>query len=1196
MATDRMDKREKIAKALEGRSVYREGSLSFSCLEIAFSVRAGESVEGSFLVTGQEGLPLMGTVLTGDVRMHCLLPHFNGNPVEVLYRFDSWGLDEGDLVRGEFKVISSQGEYTLPYVVRITPKIFETSLGQMKNLFHFANLARTSWQEAVRVFYDPDFAKILTGNDRQYLNVYRAFCRPPHKEQKVEEFLVWIRKKQLITYQPDREELLVSCPEDIAREVIVLTKSGWGYTNLSVEVEGEFLESEKSSLTDDDFLGNQCACPLLIFKHALHMGCNYGKVRFRNEYVSLEIPVYVNHADVAAGRGRLSRKKRILEFYRCYLLFGMGKMTRQDWLTEMEQIVQGMGAAEAGNPLPLLFRAHILLTRQRRSEAKGVLEQASAGIVPEETRPEISCYYLYLTSLVSRDENYIRAVTEEIRRVYYNDQTNWQAAWLLLYLDGEFARSLSRKWLFLEQQFEKGCRSPIWYMEAARMVRKHPAFLMKMTPFVMQTLNFMAKYDYLTNECISQIHYLAERVREYSERMYAILQVCYQKKKDPETLHAICSLLIKGNKIGPEYAHWYRKGIEKELWLTRLYEHYMLSVDIGREKEIPAAALRYFSYRSELPDERTAFLYAYIVRKSREYQELYRTCLPDMEKFLAAQLEMGHMSGDIARLYRRLIQEGFVGTEMLAQYASCLFIHEIRIVTPGIRRVIVIHGRLKGEITCQVVDGFAYVPVYDRDFSLVFEGDMGSRFVSSVDYEDNALFYPQEMLPVVAPGGEDIFAGQTGVMLYQCENGKSYTAVEEENAGYAIRLWESDEIEDAYRNELGMKLLQYYDRSEQTERLDQFLVQMQPQFMSRRERNEVIKCLLFRGMYDQILDWLRLYGPEKMTPKTVMRLCSRLLPYIEYMESPVMTALAWSAFCSGKYNDMILWYLAEHFEGTMRELQEIWDACTRFETDSGRLCGRLLLQMLFTNEYPANDMEIFRGYMGNPAQEQLTDACMVHFARRYVMDGREPTDFIWKELWRRAMHKDTEDVMCELALLEHLAGGRDVEEEEKQTAHKFLEDLVMNRGIVLGEFMKFAELYPGIRFYEGRGFVEYRSDSADALMLHAMLRSGEGKSEYRMEELPCCYPGIYATNFLLFPGESLEYYIMERNGEKETLVQSATLYGMTPGAGADKSRIARTVRFLDAVSQPDDSAPQAGNVLEEYLRTEFSAEKLFHLL
>ncbi len=1153
-------------------------------------------MEGCFVIMGEDGISLMGAVLSSDVRMHCLLPHFTGNPVEIPYRFDSRGLDEGDLIRGEFKVISSQGEYTLPWQIRIVPKIFESSLGPMKNLFHFANLARTSWQEAVRVFYDPDFAKILTGNDRQYLNLYRAFRRLPHKEQKVEEFLVWIRKKQLVTYQPDREELLVSCPEDIAREVILLTKSGWGYTNLLVEVEGEFLEAEKSVLTDDDFLGNQCACPLLIFKHALHMGCNYGKVRFRNEYTTLEIPVYVNHAEVAAGKGRLSRKKKTLEFYRCYLLYGMGKMTRQDWLAETEQIVEGMGTIGAHNPLPLLFRAHILLTRERRSEAKEALEQACGLIVPEETRPEISCYYLYLTSLVSRDENYIRAVTDEIRRVYYNEQTNWQAAWLLLYLDGEFARSLSRKWLFLEQQFEKGCRSPIWYMEAAQMVRKHPAFLMKMTPFVMQTLNFMAKYDYLSNECISQIHYLAERVKEFSERMYAILQVCYRKKKDTETLHAICALLIKGNKIGPQYAHWYRKGIEKELWLTRLYEHYMLSVDIRREKEIPAAALRYFSYRSELPEERTAFLYAYIIRKSREYQELYRTCLPDMEKFLAGQLEQGHMSGDIARLYRRLIQEGFVGKEMLAQYASCLFMHEIRIFTPGIRRVIVIHGRLKGEITGEVSDGFAYVPVYDRDFSLVFEGDGGSRFAGSVDYEDNVLFYPQEMLPVVAPGEEDIFAGQIGVMLYQCENGKSYTIVEEGNVGYAARLWESAQIEDSYRNELGMKLLQYFDRTEQTEKLDQFLVQMQPQFMSGRERSEVIRCLLLRGMYDQILDWLRLYGTEKLTPKTRLRLCDRLLPYIDYMDSPVMTLIAWNAFRSGKYNDMILWYLAKHYDGTLRELQEIWKACGRFETDTDGLCERLLLQMLFTNEAMEMETDVFGSYLENRAEEPLTEACLSHFAYQFVMHGREPAAFIWKELRRRERNGGACDVMCELALLEHFAGDKEPDEEEKRMIARLLEDLVMNQGIVLGGFMKFADFYPGIRFYEGREFVEYRAESGNSLMLHAMVRRGSSQSEYRMEELPCCYPGIYTTQFLLFPGEMVEYYIMERKGEKGALVQSGTLHGMIPGEAADRSRLARTSRFLAEVSGPEADKGQAMHLLEEYLRMDFSAEQFFPLL
>ena len=260
-----MDKREKIAKVLAGKSFRRTGSLSFSCLKIELSLRAGEHLEGSFTVAGKETLPLLGAVLTGEARMHCLTPEFTGNPAEILYRFDSVGLDEGDTVRGEFKVISNQGEYILPYTVFILPQIFETSMGQMKNLFHFANLARTSWQEAVRVFYDSDFAQILSGNDGQYRNVYRAFCLPPIKEQKVEEFLIWIRKKQQVTYRPDREDLMLSCTEEITREVILLTRCGWGYTNLTVETVGGFMEAEKSVLTDYYFLGIHYAYTVHLF-------------------------------------------------------------------------------------------------------------------------------------------------------------------------------------------------------------------------------------------------------------------------------------------------------------------------------------------------------------------------------------------------------------------------------------------------------------------------------------------------------------------------------------------------------------------------------------------------------------------------------------------------------------------------------------------------------------------------------------------------------------------------------------------------------------------------------------------------------------------------------------------------------------------------------------------------------------------
>ena len=475
-----MEGKEKIAKVIAGKSVWQEGSLSFSCPKVEFSVKAGETAEGSFTVFGKTGSSLLGAAVTQDMHMHCQTYHFTENPSEIRYQFDSTGLDEGESARGEFKIMSNQGEYTIPYIVTVVPKIFETSLGQMKNLFHFANLAKTNWQEAVRIFYSPDFEKIITGNDRQYLNAYRALSVLPEKEQKVEEFLLCIRKKQRVEYIPDQDRIELVTSDDMMREVLRLTRNGWGYTRLWIETEGDFLQTEKSVLTDDDFLGNQCECAFLISHDALHAGYNMGKIRFFNEYVSIEIPVCVNHTHTMIGRRKRNRKRKMAEFFQCYLYYRMGKISRQDWLNRTENIVNSMDALGRRNPVQELMQAHIMLTRERYNEAQWLLQRADDLIrlaSPSSDSggrlmPEVWCYYLYLKTLVSDDEAYIRTALDEIRNVYQNDQTNWRVAWLLLYLDEEYS-SLSRKWIFLEQQFEKGCRSPVWYLEAAMLVRKN---------------------------------------------------------------------------------------------------------------------------------------------------------------------------------------------------------------------------------------------------------------------------------------------------------------------------------------------------------------------------------------------------------------------------------------------------------------------------------------------------------------------------------------------------------------------------------------------------------------------------------------------------------------------------------------------------------------------------------------------------
>ena len=131
-------------------------------------------------------------------------------------------------------------------------------------------------------------------------------------------------------------------------------------------------------------------------------------------------------------------------------------------------------------------------------------------------------------------------------------------------------------------------------------------------------------------------------------------------------------------------------------------------------------------------------------------------------------------------------------------------------------------------------------------------------------------------------------------------------------------------------------------------------------------------------------------------------------------------------------------------------------------------------------------------------------------------------------------------------------------------------------------------------FYAGNAFLEYRTEEENTLMLHYMLQR-DGKSvAYETEELLSCYPGIYTRSFPLFFGENLEYYIMEKKGDKETLVQSGSL--QCEIREQDGGRINTINRLLAAVSGPDQSGESAEEILEAYLQKEYSSEKLFTLL
>ena len=133
-----------IGQILEGSFDYEKGSLDFSCAKIELSIKKGEWQEGAFHIYAPSGLFTNGMVSSSDWRMECLTQEFSGEDEEILYRFHGETLEEGDVVKGCFNVVSNRGEYYLPFVATVEYAVAESSVGRIKICFTLPIWPRTT--------------------------------------------------------------------------------------------------------------------------------------------------------------------------------------------------------------------------------------------------------------------------------------------------------------------------------------------------------------------------------------------------------------------------------------------------------------------------------------------------------------------------------------------------------------------------------------------------------------------------------------------------------------------------------------------------------------------------------------------------------------------------------------------------------------------------------------------------------------------------------------------------------------------------------------------------------------------------------------------------------------------------------------------------------------------------------------------
>lgn len=1169
------------------------GYLEFSCQSLEFSVNQGEVIQDSFVIYAGS-MDAEGDIYSSDTRMQIITSHFCGEETVIEYCFDGSCIEAGGTVKGCFTIISNQGEYTLSYQVMVQKPILQGSLGNIKNLFHFTNLAKYNWEEAVELFYSPEFVNVFRKNEKHFISPYMGLSRIPGNAANVEEFFIEINKKTPVLYQTDVDGFAMEDILDTMQKTITITKSSWGYTDLNVDVEGEFLRATADKLGNEDFVAGVCHLDFVIDATRLHSGINIGKIVIYDTRVELSIPVTIM---MNRGNEKQEREKKVrrlnLELVKRYIDMKFRRISHELWAEKSEQIIEEIMDIEQDNLLARLYQVQILLTRERFHEAKWYLEQLDDEIAREESGTVARCYYFYLTTLFNRDEGYMQTVLNEIETACMNQPGEWRLSWLLVYMEDEYTRGAEAKWQLLEEQFGRGCTSPVLLCEAVLLLQSYPKLLMKLGSFEQSVLWYAAKNHVLKGEVVEKLQYLAAREEYFSKLLFRTLCEVYRVNKAPQTVAAICRLLILGEKIGTEYFEWYALGVALEIRVTKLYEYYMMSIPMDYKDELPKMVLMYFAYQSNLDYEHNAFLYAYIVRNREKMPDLEQNYRIAIERFVIDQIKLGHMNENLAYLYQHILAPQMLRDETAYAFTPLLFSHRIYVENSKITSVVVIHEKIHGESIYPVVNHVCVLPIYGEEYTILLQDTQGNRFTQSIPYENKRLMTPEKLLPFIGTYME----GRLSFDIYQCQVDKGFITITPENEKRFKALSESEQVIDEFRKEIRGRLLRYYYDNDMIGELDAFLEEIEPTAMETEERAEFIHFMISRGMLEKAYQWLRCYGLSGVNLKPVARLVSRRIVTNQYFEEEFLVNIAFHVFSHARYDENVLQYLMLYFKGQTVQLREIWKAARELDMDTTRIMHKMLEQMRFTNTFIQEKDTLLVEYSKVAEHnEGLVEECLRDTAYEYFVLDYVSDTVIFDMLYERYRQTGDTDLLFRLTLLKYWAEDeKNREGIMRETIISFVEEL-LQRNICFEFYQNLVGIVPQLSYYADKTFIEYKAQPGAKVRIHYLLDRDEGKEEkeYEVEEMPEMYSGIFVKIFSLFHDEALQYYITEKVEGEEQVTESSTIFGADRQCMIQEGRFPRINDILVSLSVQD--ATTAWQLVEEYMQQDYCARELFRVL
>lgn len=1180
--------RARIGQIAAGRFNGTKPILAFSEETIDLSVIEGRSEAGSFVIESTNQIKICGIVYSTNPRMECLNPHFEGEKVRIRYQFNSKGLTEGDTCEGKFVIVCNQIEYSLSFCARIIRLYAEASTGAVKSLDDFTRLAASNWDEAYHLFYNRNFLNTIPYDNVYERLTYEGFACARPSGQNMEEFLIGVNKKQPVSISVDKSEEIFMASKEPQSGCFTITKDNWGYTEIRLRTDCEFIKLSKPVLTLDDFIGKTYLYEYIIDASAMHAGRNFGRIYIDGVYQSFTIDITAGVRDDDGSISDIAVTKDIKEcmvgIMELYTSFRLKRIVTGVWANETISILNHLHALVPDEHMYELMKAQAFIINRQRQEAKWILDDFKHSN-PDKKAP-IWGYYLYLMTLLEREPSYVDNMTHEVELIFYENPDSVLLFWVLLFLRDQYFDDSAGKLKDIKYWVLRGCSSPYLYIEAYYLISQDPYLIKELSVFELRILSWAVKEKALTKELAGAIFEAVDLAGGFDNRVYELLTAAYEICPEAEYVGIICSYLIKGHKNDTCFHKWFELGIENKLRLTGLYESYLLTMNDRQISPVPKIIQMYFSFDNKLPYRKLAVLYNNIIAAKETEPEVYHKYRKAMGRFAMDQVQLRHIDDNLAVLYEDMLELGFINEELSAAFSDIIYTHKLIVFDKRIVRAIIYQNEMKEPQIVPVTDQCAYFELFSNDYVILFEDSRGYRYVKSISYRLQRLMDAEKYLDRCISLSPD----RPQYIVSHFKHVRDYSDFTKDDLKLFKPVFYSESFSDSYKAVMGYRILKYCQLHDYEDYVRPFLQSINFDTLQKDARKYLIDMLVSNRLYEKAYDMAMEYGIDMLAAASKVVLCENALK-VQHVDDDFMVQLAISAFKTGKYSDLVLKYLCENYTGPTDELINLWHAADKFSISSMKLDERILEQGVYTQIEPEKISDIFMEYYKRAGNEKLILAYISLVAHGYLHSGGCKADFIFDIIEKRFIGNRTLNDACQLALLKHFAEKTDITQAELEIEDTLLKYYIYNN-MYFDFFARLDYRLLEKYFLYDKAFLQYESTPGTHVVLH-YSRDEDGE-EFNSEDMVEMYDGIYVKTFVIFFGELIRYYITEEHDNSIEVKESNRLTCNNIPGDNDHSRYNLINEMIISDTLSDETTLKSN--IDEYKRLDAATKQLFKLI